>query len=61
MRHSVNLLLVGFALLFGAIAFDLIGANLQILAVIIFSFILAISGAVIAVRGMLEYLSDRFQ
>lgn len=61
MRQSVRVLLVGFGLLFGAIAFDLIGANLQILPVIIFSFILAISGALVAVRGMLEYLSERFQ
>jgi hypothetical protein len=61
MRHSLRVLLVGFTLLFGAIAFDLVGASFQILGVIIFSFILAISGAVVAVRGMLEYLSERFQ
>ncbi len=60
MRHSVRVLLVGVALLLGALASDLIGSNLQILGVLVISFALAVAGAIVAMRGMLEFFGDVF-
>jgi hypothetical protein len=57
-RHPVRVLLLGVALLFGALASDLIGANYQALGVLIFSFALAIAGAVIAMRGVMDFLGE---
>lgn len=59
MRRSFKALAVGFGLLLGAIAFDVIGADYQILPVLIVSFMLAVGGAVVAVRGMFEFLGER--
>ena len=57
-RHSVRVVLVGVAMLFGALASDLIGASYQALGVLILSFALAIAGAVVAMRGMLDLLGE---
>jgi hypothetical protein len=58
MRHSVRIILVGMALLFGALASDLVGSNLQMLGVLIISLALAVAGAVVALRGVLDFLGD---
>jgi len=50
---------VGVALLFGAIALDLAGSSLQSLPVLVASFALAIAGAVISVRGVIDFLAER--
>ena len=58
MRHSVRVILVGVALLFGAFASDLIGSDFQVLGVLILSLALAIAGAFVAMRGVLDLLGD---
>jgi hypothetical protein len=58
MRHSVRVILVGVALLLGALASDLVGSHLQLLGVLIVSFALAVAGAVVAMRGMIDWLGD---
>jgi hypothetical protein len=57
-RHSVRVVLVGVALLFGALASDLVGVNYQALGVLVLSMALAIAGAVIAMRGMMDLLGE---
>jgi hypothetical protein len=54
----VRVVLLGVSLLIGALASDLVGANYQALGVLVFSFALAIAGAVLAMRGMMDFLSD---
>jgi hypothetical protein len=58
MRQSVRIILVGVGLLLGALASDLIGSDLQILGILVISLALAVAGAVVAMRGMLEFLGD---
>jgi hypothetical protein len=50
----------GIALLFVAIALDLAGSTLRSLPVLVASFALAIAGAVVAFRGLLEFLGEVF-
>jgi hypothetical protein len=59
MRHSARILLVGIALILSAIAADWIGSTFQLLLVLIFSLALAVAGAVVSIRGMLEFLGER--
>ncbi len=59
MRHSSRVLVVGVLLLLGAMASDLVGSDLQMLYVLVFSLALAVAGALMAVRGMLEFLGER--
>jgi hypothetical protein len=59
MLHSARVLLVGILLIFGSLATDWIGSTFQLLLVLIFSLALAVAGAVIAVRGMIEFLGER--
>ena len=59
MKHSVQVLSTGVLLLIAAIATDLVGAQYQLLALLILSFVLAVAGAVVAVRGMFEFFGDR--
>jgi hypothetical protein len=58
MRQSVRIILVGVGLLLGALASDLIGSDLQTLGILVISLALAVAGAVVAMRGMLEFLGD---
>ena len=60
MRHSERVLIVGAALLVGGIVADIIGTKYQILFLLIFSFGLAIAGALVAMRGLFEFLGERF-
>lgn len=59
MRHSERILATGLALIFSALATDWIGSTYQLLTVLVLSFILAVAGAVISVRGLVEFLGDR--
>jgi hypothetical protein len=57
-RRSARMLLVGIGLILSAIATDLIGSTYQLLVVLIFSLALAVAGAVIAIRGMVEFIGE---
>ena len=59
MLHSVRILLIGVALLLGSISLDLAGTFFQSLTVLILSFALGIAGALVAVRGIVEFISER--
>ncbi len=59
MNRSTRVLLTGIALLLIGILSDLIGEKYQLLAVLILSLGLSVAGALVAVRGMLEFLADR--
>ncbi len=50
--------MVGVALLLGALASDIIGASYQTLGVLVISFALAIAGAFVAMRGMIDLLGE---
>jgi hypothetical protein len=53
-------LLTGLALLICSIALDVSGSRLQSLALLVFSFATGIAGAVVAFRGMIEFLGELF-
>ena len=59
MRQSARILLVGIALILTAMAADWIGSTYQLLTVLIFSLALAVAGAVVSIRGMIEFLGER--
>jgi hypothetical protein len=46
-------------LIFGAVTLDFVGASYRILGVLILSFALAIAGAVVAMRALVEFLAER--
>lgn len=59
MQHSVRVLLTGVVLLLGSMALDLAGASAQSAVVLVASFTLAIAGALIAIRGLVEFIGER--
>jgi hypothetical protein len=59
MRHSARILLAGITLIFAAMATEWIGSTYQLLLVLVVSLALAVAGAVISIRGMIEFLGDR--
>jgi len=60
MRHSVRVLIAGVAMLIVGIFTDIIGAKYQLLFLLVISLGLAIAGALVAMRGLLEFLGERF-
>jgi len=60
MRHSARVLIAGVAMLMGGIFTDIIGTRYQLLFLLVISLGLAIAGALVAMRGMLEFLGERF-
>ncbi|MDG6915817.1 MAG: hypothetical protein JRN58_02345 [Nitrososphaerota archaeon] len=50
---------LGVGLLVGALALDLAGSSLGSLPVLVLSFALAVAGAVVAVRGVIELVGER--
>jgi len=58
-QHSVRVLLTGVVLLLGSMALDLAGASAQSAVVLVASFTLAIAGALIAIRGLVEFIGER--
>lgn len=59
MRHQYRPLFVGVLLLLLAIALDLLGSYLQSLAVLVVSFACGIAGAVVSIRGIIDFMSER--
>jgi len=53
------MLLVGIGLILSAIAADWVGSTYQLLVVLVLSLGLAVAGAVVAIRGMVEFLGER--
>jgi len=58
MKRAAQAVSVGVLLLLSAIVLDLAGSALQSIFVLIISFALAIAGAVVALRGMIDYLGE---
>jgi hypothetical protein len=46
-------------MLFGSIILDLLGTSFGSLGLLIISFALGIAGAVVSVRGLIEFISER--
>ncbi|MGD0637637.1 MAG: hypothetical protein ABSA72_06335 [Nitrososphaerales archaeon] len=59
MHHSVRILLTGVLLLLGSITLDLVGSSLQSLVLLVISFAFGIAGALVAIRGLVEFLGER--
>ncbi|MCH4814736.1 MAG: hypothetical protein QXY87_09920 [Saccharolobus sp.] len=58
--RSILKIIVGLAMLSGAIGLDYVGASFQSLSVLVVSMILAIAGAMVGIRGLMEFLGERF-
>ncbi|MDA4137107.1 MAG: hypothetical protein OK449_08970 [Thaumarchaeota archaeon] len=58
MNRATQAISIGVLLLVGAIVLDLAGSALQSIFVLIISFALAIAGAVVALRGVIDYLGE---
>ncbi|AKA74440.1 hypothetical protein SULI_11450 [Saccharolobus solfataricus] len=58
--RSLFKVIVGLAMLGGAIGLDYVGASFQSLSILIISMILAIAGAMVGIRGLMEFLGERF-
>ncbi|MEM3225982.1 MAG: hypothetical protein QXS44_02940 [Saccharolobus sp.] len=52
--------IVGLLLLFSAIGLDYFGSYFQNLFILVISIIIAIAGALVGIRGMIEFLGERF-
>ncbi|MEM3802729.1 MAG: hypothetical protein QXE55_07740 [Saccharolobus sp.] len=52
--------IVGLLLLFSAIGLDYFGSYFQNLFILLISIIIAIAGALVGIRGMIEFLGERF-
>ena len=59
MRSSITKIIVGLALLFSAIGLDYVGASFENLPVLVLSMIFAIAGALVGLRGLIEFFSER--
>ena len=59
MARAARPLVAGILLILGAIALDLAGGMFQSLLLLILSFALAIAGAIVAIRSLVEFLSER--
>jgi hypothetical protein len=58
LRRGFQALFLGLAMLFGSIALDLVGSQLQSLYVLVVSFAVGIAGAIVALRGLVEFLGE---
>ncbi|HYW82794.1 MAG TPA: hypothetical protein VFB30_06040 [Spirochaetia bacterium] len=61
MRRGFRALLLGLAMLFGSLALDLVGARSQSLYVLVLSFAVGIAGAIVALRGLVDFLGEVLQ
>jgi hypothetical protein len=59
MNRAYRPISIGVALLFGSIALDLAGSHFESLLLLVISFALGIAGAVLAIRGVLEFVAER--
>ena len=58
MLQAVRVILAGVGLLLAALASDLVGSSFQLLWLLVLSLALAVGGAVVAMRGLIELLGD---
>jgi len=58
LRRGFRALFLGLAMLLGSIALDLIGSQLQSLYVLVLSFAFGIAGAIVALRGLVDFLAE---
>lgn len=62
MASGLTKVLVAVGMILCAIALDLTAADSPVqIGQLLFSFALAIGGALVGIRGLIEFLSDRFQ
>ena len=61
MRRGFRALLLGLAMLFGSLALDLVGQQFQSLYVLVLSFAVGIAGAIVALRGLVDFLGALLQ
>jgi hypothetical protein len=60
MKQEHRGIVIGVGLLFGSITLDAVGSELHSLVVLVVSFVFGVAGAVVALRGMVDFLSERF-
>lgn len=58
---SIIKIIVGILMLFSAIGLDYFGSYFQSLVILVISIIIAIAGALVGIRGMIEFLGERLQ
>jgi hypothetical protein len=58
LRHSVGVTLTGVAFVVAAMVLDFLGTSYGLLAVLILSFALGIAGAIVAIRGIVEFVGE---
>jgi len=58
-NRAYRAIAAGVSLLFLSIGLDLAGSFLQSLPVLVASFAVGIAGAVVAVRGVIDFISER--
>ena len=51
--------IVGLLMLFGSIGFDYFGSYFQSLTILVISMIMGIAGAVVGIRGMIEFIAEK--
>ncbi|HEV2390247.1 MAG TPA: hypothetical protein VGS04_05935 [Nitrososphaerales archaeon] len=61
MRRGFGALLLGLAMLFASLALDLLGQHFQSLYVLVLSFAMGIAGAIVALRGLVDFLGTLLQ
>lgn len=58
MKRGTQAVVLGLSLLFGSIALDLLGSNLQSLGVLVVSFAVGIAGAIVSLRGLVDFFGE---
>lgn len=61
LRRGFGALLLGLAMLFASLALDLVGQRFQSLYVLVLSFAMGIAGAIVALRGLVDFLGTMLQ
>lgn len=60
MKRGAQALLLGLAMLVGSLVLDLVGSRIQSLFVLVLSLAIGVGGAIVALRGLVEFLGDLF-
>ena len=58
-QHSTRVVFAGTAMLVAGILTDVLGSELQLLSILIFSLAISIAGAVVAIRGVFEFMAEK--
>lgn len=61
MRRHYRALAAGLAMVAGSVVLDVAGTSLESLFLLVVSFALAIAGALLAVRGIIEFVAESSQ